>query len=68
MFAAYLPLDRCVGKEVRVRVGGQEYVGMLAGIYRLDGTPMLVVTPLVGGGAEQHIPLANAVVEVRPDR
>lgn len=68
MFTAYTPLDRCVGKEIRVRSGGEEYVGMLAGVYRCEGLPILVITPLNGAGAEQHIPLSTAVVQVRHDR
>lgn len=68
MFSAYTPLDRCIGKEIRARVSGEEYVGMLAGIYRLEGQTILVITPMNGAGAEQHIPLASAVVQVRPDR
>lgn len=64
MFTAYTPLDRCVGKEIRVRCSGEEFVGLLAGIYRCEGTPMLVLTPMNGGGTEQHIPLASAVVKV----
>lgn len=68
MFSAYTPLDRCVGKEVRVRVSGEEYVGMLAGMYRCEGQPVLVITPMNGGGTEQHIPLNSAVVQVRHDR
>lgn len=68
MFSAYTPLDRCIGKEIRVRINGDEYAGMLAGIYRMEGQPILVVTPMNGGGAEHHIPLMSAVVQVRPDR
>ena len=64
MFTAYTPLDRCVGREIRVRAGGEEYVGMLAGIYRCESQPILVLTPLNGGGIEQHIPLTSAVVQV----
>lgn len=67
MFAAYKPLDRYIGREVRVRAQGREYVGMLAGIYRVEGIPMLVVVPPDGEGLEQHIPLAYAVVEVAPE-
>jgi hypothetical protein len=68
MFTAYTPLERCVGKEIRVRAGGEEYVGMLAGIYRCEGTPVLVLTPMETPGVEQHIPLTSAVVQVRHDR
>ncbi|MFZ5816011.1 MAG: hypothetical protein ACOY93_11980 [Bacillota bacterium] len=68
MFTAYTPLDRCVGKEIRVRCGGEEFVGMLAGMYRCEGQPMLVITPLNGGGTEHHIPLVTAVVKVQHDR
>lgn len=68
MLTAYTPLDRCVGREIKVRFDREEYVGMLAGIYRCEGQPILVLTPMHGGGLEQHIPLANAVVQLRPDR
>lgn len=64
MFTAYTPLDKCVGKEIRVQAGGAEYQGMLVGIYTTHGCPMLVLTPLTGAGAEQHIPLLHAVVTV----
>lgn len=66
MFAPYTALDKCVGKEITVRLGGENYIGMLAGVYTLSGTPILVITPMQGGGAEQHIPLPGAVVTVRP--
>lgn len=68
MFSAYTPLDRCVGKEIRVRANGEEYVGMLAGIYRCEGQPLLVIAPMNGGGSERHIPLSTAVVEIRHER
>lgn len=68
MFQAYTSLDRAVGRELQVRVGDAEYAGMLAGVYALHGTPILVLTPMSGGGAEQHIPLTGAVVTLRPDR
>lgn len=67
MFAAYKPLDRYIGREVRVRAHAREYVGMLAGIYRVEGVPMLVLVPPTGDGVEQHIPLALAVVEIAPE-
>jgi hypothetical protein len=66
MFAPYTPLEQCVGKELKVRVGAAEYVGLLAGIYTTAGIPMLVITPLSGGGLEQHIPLSSGVVMVKP--
>lgn len=65
MFAPYTPIDKCIGKEIRVRTGGEDYVGLLAGVYVLNGLSVLVLTPLTGGGAEQHIPLASAVVTIR---
>lgn len=68
MFQAYTSLDRAVGRELQVRVGDAEYTGMLAGVYALYGAPILVLTPMTGGGTEQHIPLAGAVVTLRPDR
>lgn len=68
MFSAYTPLDRCIGKEIKVRSGGEDYVGMLAGLYRCEGQPILVITPLHGAGTEQHIPVSSAVVQVRHDR
>ncbi|HLO03553.1 MAG TPA: hypothetical protein VK191_10615 [Symbiobacteriaceae bacterium] len=68
MFQAYTSLDRAVGRELQVRVGETEYTGMLAGVYALLGAPVLVLTPLAGGGMEQHIPLTGAVVTLRPDR
>lgn len=64
MFAPYTPIDRCVGNEITVRVGRDEYTGMLAGVYALHGVPVLVLTPLTGGGAQQHIPLQSAVITV----
>jgi len=68
MFTAYTPLDRCIGKEVQVRSGGESYTGMLTGIYRVEGMAILVLTPMNGGGLEQHIPLNGAVVQIRHDR
>jgi hypothetical protein len=68
MFQAYTSLDRAVGREVQVRVGTTEYTGMLAGVYALHGAPIIVLTPMAGGGLEQHIPLAGAVVSLQPDR
>lgn len=65
MFTAYTPVDKCIGKEIRIRVANEEYVGLLAGVYTLSGTPVLVITPMSGGGMEQHIPLHGAVVTVR---
>lgn len=66
MFAPYTPIDKCVGKEITVRVGDQNYTGMLAGTYVLHGVPVLVITPMAGGGLEQHIPLQNVVVTINP--
>jgi len=65
MFTPYTPIDKCIGKEVRVRSGGEEYVGMLAGVYATHGLPIMVITPLRDGNAEQHIPVLGAVVTVR---
>lgn len=67
MFTAYTPIDKCIGKEIRIRTGGEDYVGMLAGVYSTGGTPILVLTPMTGGGVEQHIPLLGSVVTVRQD-
>lgn len=68
MFAPYTPLDKCIGKEVTVRVGGENYVGLLVGVYPMGGVSVMVLTPMQGAGAEQHIPLPGAVVTVRQDR
>lgn len=68
MFEGYTPLDRAIGRELTVRIGEHEYTGMLAGLYALHGTPVLVLAPMTGGGIEQHLPLAGAVVTLRPDR
>jgi hypothetical protein len=68
VFAPYTPVDKCVGKELSVKSTGETYVGMLAGVYHLGGTPVLVLTPMAGGGAEVHIPLPGSVVTVRADR
>jgi len=68
MFTAYTSLDRCVGRELTVRFDGENYVGMLAGMYQTGGMTMLVITPMQGGGTEHHIPLAGAVVTVKQDR
>lgn len=68
MFTAYTPLDRCVGREVTVRVNGEAHVGLLAGIYTMGGTSVLVITPMRGAGTEVHIPLPGAVVTVTPDQ
>jgi hypothetical protein len=68
MFEAYTPLDRAVGRELTVQIGDREYTGMLAGVYALLGAPVLVLTPLTGGGMEHHLPLTGAVVTLRPDR
>ncbi len=64
MFSAYTPLDRCIGKEIKVRSGGENYTGMLSGIYRVEGLAILVLAPMNGGGVEYHIPLNGAVVQV----
>jgi len=68
MFAPYTPLDRCIGKELKVRVGGEDHVGMLSGVYTLGSAAVLVLAPMQGGGTELHIPVAGAVVTVRHDR
>ncbi|MDF2629894.1 MAG: hypothetical protein K0R39_3725 [Symbiobacteriaceae bacterium] len=68
MFTAYTPLDRCIGREITVRVGGEAHVGMLAGVYTMSGTSILVITPMHGAGTELHIPLPGAVVTVKPDQ
>lgn len=65
MFTPYTAIDQCVGKEVRVRTGGEDYVGMLAGVYTTSGVPILVITPMSGKGMEQHIPLVGSVVSVQ---
>lgn len=64
MLSTYTPLDRCIGKEVTVRTNGDEYVGMLAGIYQLNGVSILVLVPM-NGSQEHHIPLIGAVVTLR---
>ena len=61
MFAPYTPLDKCVGKELKVRFDREEYQGLLAGLYTLGGSAIMVLTPLHGAGAEIHIPVAGAV-------
>jgi hypothetical protein len=66
MFAPYTPLHGCVGKEVTARLAGETFTGILAGLYYLSNTPVIVITPMAGGGAEQHIPVVNAVVTVKP--
>jgi len=68
MFTAYTPLDRCIGREISVRVNGEAHVGMLAGIYTMGGTSVLVITPMHGAGMEVHIPMTGAVVTVTPDK
>lgn len=68
MFQGYTSLDRAIGRDVLVQVGAAEYRGMLVGVYALHGAPVLVLTPMAGGGTEQHIPLAGSVVTLRPDR
>lgn len=68
MFTAYTPLDRCIGREITVRVNGEAHVGMLAGVYTMSGTSILVITPMQGAGTEIHIPLPGAVVSIKPDR
>jgi hypothetical protein len=67
MFAPYTPIDRCIGREISVRTGGETFTGMLAGVYHLGGVPVLVITPMDGRGMEQHIPLPGAVVTVRQE-
>jgi ribosomal 30S subunit maturation factor RimM len=68
VFAPYTPLTACIGKELTVKTGGETHVGMLAGIYDLGSTWILVLTPMNGGGTEHHIPLVGSVVTVRADR
>lgn len=68
MFTAYTPLDRCIGREITVRVNGEAHVGMLAGVYSMSGTSILVITPMHGAGTELHIPLPGAVITVKPDQ
>lgn len=68
MFAPYTPIDKCIGKEIAVRFGGESFAGMLAGVYNMGGIPVMVLTPMHGGGTEQHIPLTGAVVTIRQDR
>lgn len=64
MLAPYTSLDKCVGRGVRIRCFGEEYEGMLAGVYAVHGAAILVIAPM-NGGVEQHIPLSAAVVTVR---
>lgn len=68
MFTAYTPLDHAIGRVVHVRTGGEEYTGMLVGLYRCQEVPMLVITPMAGGGVEHHIPLPGAVVQLKPEK
>lgn len=65
MFSPYTPVDQCIGKEVKVRSGGDNYVGMLAGVYASNGISVMVLTPLAEGGTEIHIPLVGAVVVIK---
>ena len=65
MFSAYTQIDKCVGKEVRVRSGGEDYLGMLVGVYTAYTLPIMVITPLRDGSVEQHIPVVGAVVTVK---
>ncbi|MGE5672692.1 MAG: hypothetical protein ACM3XM_02240 [Mycobacterium leprae] len=65
MFEPYTPLDRCIGKSIRVRMNGDEFEGLLIGVYSLGQVPMLVITPLRGGGEELHIPVPSAVVAIK---
>lgn len=68
VFAPFTSIEKCIGKEITVHVGGAEYVGMMAGIYSTYGMPMIVLTPLSGKGLEQHVPLSRAVISVRQDQ
>lgn len=68
MFSPYTPVDKCIGKEVKVRSGGDNYVGMLAGVYASNGLSVMVLTPLSEGGIEIHIPLLGAVVVIKQDQ
>ncbi len=65
MFAAYTPIEKCVGKEVRVRAGGEEYVGMLAGVYTTQGLAVMVLTPKQEGATELHIPVLGSVIWIK---
>jgi hypothetical protein len=65
LFAAYTQIDRCIGKEVTVRINGENFTGMLAGVYTLHGLSIMVLTPANGGGLEQHIPVQNAIVTIK---
>lgn len=67
MFAPYTSIEKCIGKEIKVHIGGEEYIGMMAGIYSTYGMPMIVLTPLSGKGLEQHVPLSRAVISVQQD-
>lgn len=66
VFAPYTPVEKCVGKELKVRFEGEEYTGLLAGLYTSAGVAMIVLTPMREGGGEIHIPMARAVVIVKP--
>jgi hypothetical protein len=63
MFAAYTPIDKCVGKELSIRLNGETVTGLLTGVYTLGGIPVMVITPMTGG-IEQHVPLPGAIVTV----
>jgi hypothetical protein len=67
LFAPYTQIDRCIGKEVTVRMNGENYTGMLAGVYTLHSLSVLVLTPMGGAGMEQHIPLQGGVVTIKHD-
>lgn len=65
MFAPYTPIDKCIGKEIRIRTGGDDYAGLLAGVYVTNGIPVMVLMLMKEGGTEVHIPLFGAVVTVK---
>jgi len=67
VFAPYSPVEKCIGKEITVRSGGDNYVGMLAGVYASNGLSIMVLTPLSDAGTEIHIPLVGSVVVIKQD-
>lgn len=67
VFAPFTPIEKCVGKEIRVRTGGDDYTGLLAGVYATNGLPIMVLTPMREGAMEVHIPLLGSVVTIKHD-
>ncbi len=63
MLSLYTPLDKLVGREVLVQFHDETYQGVLAGLYTVQGVALLVL--VAAGAAEQHIPIAGAVVTSR---